>query len=447
MSASNTISDSCRLASPAPTWPLATTPPSKLRDSCHACAVSKVKCHREKPSCSRCVKRGTVCAYVTTRRGGRKKSVVTQKDATGSDKASPRYLGIVNTSQPTQPSQLESSAESTATNIEFMQPEGLENHPSPQFDIPADLNFTLFTNLFGPEEHSLSPLLTDLLTDSGSFDIPSNVQETSATDAFSDTSLFGPSAVEDSSTAPDTTSEGFASTIAVLNHPGNAVATSNGEPRCWQDSQSEEKSCCSCLARALGLMRSLFPNETTSGDGTPPTVQSIIENNKQVLEATSAMMQCSCSDDGYLLAITSLIISKVLGWYHTAARKMSIPPSNHDKSLASSSWPTPSSNKSQETTGSVVVGGYCLDGEDQDRMKAQLVLGELHRVQSLVNQLGIKLRLLAEKKRDVTSGAGGYMEVEKMPSISALVVDQVGTDLRNRLQWLSKNIIQRLNRE
>ncbi|OTA95481.1 hypothetical protein M434DRAFT_9729 [Hypoxylon sp. CO27-5] len=446
MSASNTISDSCRLTSPASTWPLAATPSSKLRDSCHACAVSKVKCHREKPSCSRCVKRGTVCAYVTTRRGGRKKPVATQKDAISGGKASP-YPVTVNTNHPSQPSPLACSAESTATNLEFMQPERPDSHPSPPLDISTDLNFTLFTNLFGSEEQSLSPLLTDLLTDSGSFDVSFNVPEPSAADVFSDASLFGTSTVEGSSTVPDTANKEFALATTALNRRGNAVATSDGEYGCWQDSQSEEKSCSSCLARALGLMQSLSPNDTTSGDGTPPTVQSVIQNNKQVLEAASAMMKCSCSEDGYVLAITSLIISKVLGWYYTAARKMSIAPNNHNKSTSSSSWPTPRSNKSQETPGYAVAADYCLDGEDQDRMKAQLVLGELHRVQSLVNQLGTKLKLLAEKKRGGTTTSDGYMEGEKMPSISAMVVDQVGTDLRNRLQWLSKHIIQRLNRE
>ncbi|KAI1410226.1 aflatoxin regulatory protein-domain-containing protein [Hypoxylon sp. FL1857] len=445
MSASNPTS-TCRLASPASTWPLSTTPASKLRDSCHACAVSKVKCHREKPSCSRCVKRGTVCEYVTTRRGGRKKSMAAQKDVTGSDKASPRYPVTADTSHLTQPSPLARSTESHTTTVDFMQPEGSDNHPSPQLDISTDLNFNLFTNLFSPEEQSLSPLLTDLLTDSGGFDIPFAIPETFGVDTSSDISLFGPS-VEVSSTAPGTASKEFTLTTATSTHGGTTVATSNSDAQCWQPPRPEEKSCCSCLARALGLMKTLFPDSTTSADDTSPTVQSIIDNNKQVLEATSAMMQCSCSNDGYLLAITSLIISKVLGWYDTAARRMSLAPSDRDRSAASSSLATPTSNKSQETPGSVVVSGYCLDGEDHDRMKAQLVLGELHRVQSLVNQLGTKLKLLAERKRGDTPGPGGYMELEKMPSISAMVVDQVGTDLRNRLQWLSKHIIQGLNRE
>ncbi|KAK8022718.1 hypothetical protein PG993_013485 [Apiospora rasikravindrae] len=43
-----------------------------MRDSCRACANSKVKCRREKPTCSRCAKRKVPCEYLPTKRGGRK---------------------------------------------------------------------------------------------------------------------------------------------------------------------------------------------------------------------------------------------------------------------------------------------------------------------------------------------------------------------------------------
>ncbi|KAK3291284.1 uncharacterized protein B0H64DRAFT_45474 [Chaetomium fimeti] len=46
---------------------------SKLRDSCHTCAVSKVKCPKEKPTCSRCESRGTPCQYFLTKRPGRRR--------------------------------------------------------------------------------------------------------------------------------------------------------------------------------------------------------------------------------------------------------------------------------------------------------------------------------------------------------------------------------------
>lgn len=46
-------------------------PSPKLRDSCQACASSKVKCQKEKPKCSRCAKRGLECEYLATKRAGR----------------------------------------------------------------------------------------------------------------------------------------------------------------------------------------------------------------------------------------------------------------------------------------------------------------------------------------------------------------------------------------
>ncbi|KAF2468603.1 uncharacterized protein BDR25DRAFT_316063 [Lindgomyces ingoldianus] len=41
-------------------WVSTTAPTPKLRDSCDACASSKVKCHKEKPTCSRCAKEASL---------------------------------------------------------------------------------------------------------------------------------------------------------------------------------------------------------------------------------------------------------------------------------------------------------------------------------------------------------------------------------------------------
>ncbi|KUI64698.1 Sterigmatocystin biosynthesis regulatory protein [Cytospora mali] len=46
---------------------------SKLRYSCHACALSKVKCPKNKPRCSRCESRGIACEYFVSKRPGRKR--------------------------------------------------------------------------------------------------------------------------------------------------------------------------------------------------------------------------------------------------------------------------------------------------------------------------------------------------------------------------------------
>jgi hypothetical protein len=46
----------------------------KLRHSCDACALSKVKCQKQKPTCSRCQRRGVACHYLAIKRSGRRYS-------------------------------------------------------------------------------------------------------------------------------------------------------------------------------------------------------------------------------------------------------------------------------------------------------------------------------------------------------------------------------------
>lgn len=48
-----------------------TTGPKRLRASCDACSRNKVKCSKERPTCSRCVHRGAVCNYSPSIRLGK----------------------------------------------------------------------------------------------------------------------------------------------------------------------------------------------------------------------------------------------------------------------------------------------------------------------------------------------------------------------------------------
>lgn len=64
--AASTVSDSV-----ASTIVPARAPGSKLRDCCQSCARSKVRCTKEKPSCSRCETKGIPCRYLQSKRPGR----------------------------------------------------------------------------------------------------------------------------------------------------------------------------------------------------------------------------------------------------------------------------------------------------------------------------------------------------------------------------------------
>ena len=149
----------------------------------------------------------------------------------------------------------------------------------------------------------------------------------------------------------------------------------------------------------------------------------------------------------------SLIVFKVLGWYAAAARET---PMGADGN-ASPNQPLPgrrrqnSYNCEEVLQYPTVVGSYCIGGDDQGRMAAQLVLSELHRVQRLVNQLSMRL-----KSQGMRNGAGSpssssdsqdsVSDGESALPFSATMLDQLEVDLRKRLRTLSLEIVEMLRR-
>src|SRR5947208_442156 len=92
-----------RLPTPSSSAGRRSTAPAapKLRDSCHACASSKLKCYKEKPTCSRCAKRGITCEYVATKRGGRKHE--NRSSINDSSNTSPGATATISVTQHLQP--------------------------------------------------------------------------------------------------------------------------------------------------------------------------------------------------------------------------------------------------------------------------------------------------------------------------------------------------------
>jgi hypothetical protein len=177
----------------------------------------------------------------------------------------------------------------------------------------------------------------------------------------------------------------------------------------------------------------------------------VIAENKQTIEAISSMLQCPCSQDRYLLAIMSLVVFKVLGWYAAAAREAPVP---DDSRYLSRPRPDQGLHCSEQVLKSpAVVGSYCIDGADQGRMVAQLVLSELHRVQRLVNVLSQRLKRPGMRNEGVgtsnSAAADGrdlVCDDERTSPFSATLLDQLEADLRRRLRTLSAEIVDMLRR-
>ncbi|KAL8768983.1 MAG: hypothetical protein Q9209_004900 [Squamulea sp. 1 TL-2023] len=196
------------------------------------------------------------------------------------------------------------------------------------------------------------------------------------------------------------------------------------------------------LETALRLMRQLSCGEdhllrsnlsTTGHDHQVtelPQLQIVIDKNKKAMEAVRSTLQTTCSQDGYLLVVVCLVVSKVLSTYASTVRISSTRESDRQRSTASGSS-TSSGNK--------------------DPIAAQRVLDELYQVQASMDQLGAKMQLWAKRNRTSGSEAFPIGNDTSQPTLagfpfSATVLNQLYTEVRKRLSTLSLELIDELKR-
>lgn len=309
-------------------------------------------------------------------------------------------------------------------------------------------------------DQPLVTTLDDFLTSPASFSLP----EMSDTDFLGQAQFFS-SDTDGSSNNPTDFFDTFpvfedaVSELRALPNarsPPKSRTSSTSETRSHQEPYTTGENCF-CLSQALGIMKQFSQqpsipctNSSTQGLDKPITltsIQDVVSKNEHTIETVGSMLQCSCSQDGYLLTIMSLIIFKVLGCYAAAARKT---PANSDDSHDMQGLPTPISRHSSHTEyfpqDSSVISNYPLNGEDSARMAAQLVLGELHRVQRLVNGLSTKLKAQAARTSEVADPPYGLTcenaDTGTTLPLSALMLGQLETDLRKRLKGVSLSLVE-----
>ena len=386
-----------------------------MRTSCHSCAFSKLKCSGDKPICARCAKRGLPCEYVAAKRGGRKPNqrpsaadqhvfeVANVANQTPDAPRVPPQAVMYTTTPSQQPSGNNaplSPAPTAARPDGSLSPavfqnmsSGLSNCFDPGFSSSSTLTDSDLSDYF-PFPEDLDMLAADLLptdfdtnTCSYDFDALMNpiypIEETSC-DLFADFVQ--------------------ASGQEMQHTPSNDFRS--------QQSARPHKPQHSCLLRALELLKQHSPASCQDTSAKTPSLTAVIAQNGATIEAVGAMLECSCSKDGYQLVVMSLIVFKVLAWYAAAARKEG---NNHN----------PRQSTPLDKSGD----------EDATRTAAQLVLIESHRVRRLIEQASTKLKAKAEVDEQDNEDA--------LPFSSAMY-SQLDSALMTQLRSLSLDMIDRL---
>ena len=343
---------------------------------------------------------------------------------------------------------------------------------SSRADFSESMN--ILENLFNPMDQPLSATSTETGMD---FD-----DLLSSPMAFSDQEMgninfgnpnFFPTGFDSSSTGSESfygaspQFEYAGSNLSALSSPSPTLqkTTSHSREVHHYEEASATGSPCACLAQALTIMRSLIPTppDPYTSFATPNydnaaattwTVQAVMARNESTIQAVGMMLQCSCSQDGYLLAVMSLIIFKVLGWYAAVAHETPCWQGGGCAHLPSQRSAEQEQLYHNHTN--AVGGSSYLEGANSARMAAQLVMTELHRVRYLVEQLSSKLKVQAAKNGGGQGGQGlsvaapppgGWDWLNEMaPPLSAMMYDQLDMDLRKRLRALSGEMMDRLRR-
>ncbi|KAF7593894.1 hypothetical protein BBP40_010596 [Aspergillus hancockii] len=386
----------------------------KLRGSCHACALSKVRCSKEKPTCARCLRRCTACEYFVTKRPGRKQQ------------EKPPAPVAASSLPPTLPAM---DRPTTAT------PPG-QGLLAVQDETTSPSCSHTFSSLFDQAEASLASSLTTWSTDLDDYLSPFSLGESTALDAFGIGSISHPGGIHPSSSmSSNGRTTGFSSaippeeTISLFGRPTPLPHAQVPFPTDTADRGKKQPrlhgSPCSCLLRALDLLKRLAatdPAPVASTDrinhrGQAQSLDTTITTNQQIMDTIEVILQCPCSQDSYLLAIVSLVVFKSLDRYAAAAS-----PAGEPFSL-SRRPPLPSLGVESEPHDDAEL--------DSCMVAAQRVLGELHRVQRCMARLSPRLQACGS-----TAAA-----------VSKVVMGQLEPELRGRLGRLSASLIETLRVE
>ncbi|KAI0902992.1 hypothetical protein F4823DRAFT_330375 [Ustulina deusta] len=427
-------------------------PPRKLRDSCCNCAKSKLRCSKEKPTCARCVKQGKACSYVPSKRAGRNQT--TRLERSGSESAKSTIPVRPTIASP-------EIIMSPATTLP-----GAIQVPMPQY---SPIFRGTFPSLVSFAEESVMPSpstprffdMEGVSMHRSMFDSIDNTDHSETETAMAHSfiasnphySIF-PTAKSNPALPRDTTSD--PSMIQTATHSSISPASDAEPDHPPTPTELPLYSQCSCLSRAFELLQelSLKPSGGTRSISTPDQVKRHpngqekanhrgAEGNKKHVEEILNMVECTCSEDPYLLSLMSLLAFKIMGRYKIAAREFENDGSTSDHHLRHFVAKRPT------------IEEYSYSGDNgKIRIAAQCFLEELLLVQQLVGLLSLRLRGLGagiSREQHATSSiyATSYVPVanskaflETTGGIGSLplptsLLYQLEVDLRRQVHALS----------
>lgn len=399
------------------TWVSVAPRVPKLRDSCNACAAGKIKCPKQKPTCSRCQKRGQKCEYEATRRIGRpyKENLNVQVPTNKARATEQRQAqdAILPTGD-SRVSLSQDAAEMTPSmDNELLEPTVFDQISMPKI-MPANQdNLPAFAPSANTDPLLLSgPLATNF--DSGLDEFFTTSMESLQTLESMQCDLSSLDGCDNSSLSYGDTfsnSSGGLSPSQPCVETAMSLDSSCSNLGSMNSPQFRDSNSCACLVTAIGFLKQSPTNSDSTEHRTKTapqekieddldfcslaSVQRFIAQHEVIMQAVESILQCPCSlEDGYLLTVLCLVLFKNLDCYAAAGNNacaaavrgcVTAPaPANKEIQSRMNSPSLPTFGASDRTIGAD-------DGQDK-RRNIQTLMGKMHQIQQLVNKLSARLK-------------------------------------------------------
>lgn len=348
----------------------------KLRASCDGCYLSKVKCSKETPTCTRCLDHGIICKYSPSQRIGKPKRA--PADPRENDPASPAR-------------DLDWSGRPIARPIDDA---STQHAPLLDWNVERSPFAVGNTNDFdhdGNLQTTWPQSLSDGKVGNGSWpgkssshsSYASSCQPSSSANTIFD--FEGNNAMPatpmsvDAGSWPQNPRNYFAHTKDTLTDrlslssaaslPFDCLSFQKRSPGLHSPSQNLS---CTCPTQTFEVLRTL--HERSSNPLTP--FDTILSVNKDINGRIAATLDCPCRHDASIIMTLAASIATILAWY----RSIFFPPSDYFTATKAQGTP-------QSAPTPISLGAFRLDGADEKAVKIQVALSELKKIDVLVARI------------------------------------------------------------
>ncbi|KAF9696229.1 hypothetical protein EKO04_006018 [Ascochyta lentis] len=376
-----------------PTGPNGQAKPRKMRASCDACSRAKVKCDKVRPTCQRCGNMSICCNYSPSMRLGKPRknrnpdgSIVRDISRASScgpfgsrPEIAPRIASYTVESSPepmTDPFYLGPST----PNFQFQDTFATNNfdgNQSPPYSEASwsneeTMTFQNSTDMMVPMSqfaplspyHGTGHIRSTSLQSQPDFLAP--MDNGMISPPMASPLIFG---LQDQQSLPMFEPETFS-----LSPP--LVAAPLPSPAYPAPVQNHD-----CTQFAFQILNSLYspPSSQPSFDdfnGTAdglPTLDAVLSANKAAVESLSALLRCPCSANPHFSTTIAFSITKILSWYQAIAG-------------VAQDIVSPINTRMEAFTHTpILLGDFKLEVEDEETFRTQIILGELRKVEKLID--------------------------------------------------------------